>query len=609
FQDYSKELNLSCLESFTLREDSFGSWEYRIPVGRGRRVRLMAAVRMSRDRNGIRMIFHRRLADEQDGMLADPEKIRLIVRPDIEDRNFHHATKAYQGPESRWPGAVAADSDGFQFRPDPDRWLVMRTVPGTFTEKHEWLYGVERPLDAGRGLDTASDLFSPGWFSTSLRGGDEMEIRAGARETEDSFPATENTLWSLAPPRRDLSIEEGMRNALDAYIVDRAPFKSVIAGWPWFLDWGRDSLIFARGLVAAGRLEDAKAVVKLFAQYEENGTLPNMIKGRDAQNRNTSDAPLWFFAVCSDLLSTLNDAEFLEERCGDRSFREILFSMANAIIDGTPGGVRVDRDTGLIFSPAHFTWMDTNHPACSPRQGYPIEIQALWCNALRLLARIEKRGEGRKEKTAEIVDWGRRAAKVKASISRLFWLEEEGFLSDCLHALPGAPAADARPDNALRPNQLIAVTMGAVDDPVRARRILHNCEELLVPGAIRSLADRRLSSPLEIMGERSVFENPYHPYQGRYEGDEDSRRKPAYHNGTAWTWMFPSFCEAWALAYGREGRKTARSLLSSATRLINQGCIGHLPEIVDGDYPHTSRGCYAQAWGASELLRVWIKLG
>ena len=139
-------------------------------------------------------------------------------------------------------------------------------------------------------------------------------------------------------------------------------------------------------------------------------------------------------------------------------------------------------------------------------------------------------------------------------------------------------------------------------------RILSACEELLVPGAIRSLADRPVHPPLEIRYQEKVINTPGHPYHGKYTGDEDTRRKPAYHNGTAWTWLFPGFCEAWVKVYGDEGRDTALTWLASSTLLINQGCAGHVPEILDGDFPHTPRGCDAQAWGVSELLRVWLML-
>ncbi|MBW1827654.1 MAG: glycogen debranching protein, partial [Deltaproteobacteria bacterium] len=161
------------------------------------------------------------------------------------------------------------------------------------------------------------------------------------------------------------------------------------------------------------------------------------------------------------------------------------------------------------------------------------------------------------------------------------------------------------PDDALRPNQLLGVTLGAVSDRRVCRKILASCEELLVPGAIRSLADRRVRRPLFIDHHGKTINHPHYPYQGKYAGDEDTNRKPAYHNGTAWTWQFPSYCEAWAKTYGEKSRKTALAWLTSSAELVTRGCIGHVPEILDGDFPHKQRGCDAQAWGASEIVRVW----
>jgi glycogen debranching enzyme len=170
------------------------------------------------------------------------------------------------------------------------------------------------------------------------------------------------------------------------------------------------------------------------------------------------------------------------------------------------------------------------------------------------------------------------------------------------------PARDAVPDNALRPNQLLALTLGAITEPPLGRAILAACEELLVPGAIRSLAEKKIHPPLAVTHGGKSLNDPDYPYQGTYEGDEDTRRKPAYHNGTAWTWIFPSYCEAWVQCYGDQARDTALAWLASATTRINRGCVGHPPEILDGDYPHTARGCDAQGWGASELYRVWEKI-
>ncbi len=352
-------------------------------------------------------------------------------------------------------------------------------------------------------------------------------------------------------------------------------------------------------MIAAGKLKEAELIIKQFLRFEKDGTIPNMIAGNDAANRDTSDAPLWLFLACSDLILAEETDSFLDQKLNGRIIRKILISMANRLIKGTPNGIHMDADSGLIFSPAHFTWMDTNYPACTPREGYPVEIQSLWHKALLFLSEVDVPGPAG--------NWKKLAIKVQKSVSSLF-PTGEGYLADCLYARPGVPAIKAEPDDSLRPNQLLAITLGTVTDSQLCRRILSSCEELLVPGAIRSLADRRVSRPLEIKLSGAQLNDPLNPYRGTYAGDEDTKRKPAYHNGTAWTWLFPSFCEAWVNAYGPYGKDTALSLLSSASELISYGCTGHIPEILDGDYPHKSRGCDAQAWGASEALRVWIKL-
>jgi len=257
----------------------------------------------------------------------------------------------------------------------------------------------------------------------------------------------------------------------------------------------------------------------------------------------------------------------------------------------------MDPESGLIFSPSHFTWMDTNHPAGTPREGYPVEIQALWYFALKFMAELEPSG-----------NWRALSEKVKASIRSLYLMIDGGFLSDCLHARHGTEAGKAVADDALRPNQLLAITLGAIEDKTICNSILLRCEELLVPGGIRSLADRPVHHPLPIQRNGYLLNDPHAPYWGEYRGDEDTRRKPAYHNGTAWTWLFPSYPEALFAVHGEEARETALSILSSSVCVINQDCITQVPEILDCNTPHTIRGCGAQAWGVTELHRVLAKL-
>jgi glycogen debranching enzyme len=264
-------------------------------------------------------------------------------------------------------------------------------------------------------------------------------------------------------------------------------------------------------------------------------------------------------------------------------------------MSGTPNGIRMDAESGLIFSPSHFTWMDTNFPAGTPREGYPVEIQALWFAGLAFLAHVNPDGP-----------WASQANQVRASLQTLFPVKEDGarYLADCLHAQPGTPAAHAAADDARRPNQLLAITLGAIEEPNWRRSILEACEELLIPGGIRSLADRPVKTPIPVWRNGQLLNDPKNPYWGRYDGDEDTRRKPAYHNGTAWTWLFPSYAEALFITYGETARNTALSLLGSSAEIINRGCMGQVPEVLDGNFPHVLRGCGAQAWGATELYRM-----
>jgi glycogen debranching enzyme len=204
--------------------------------------------------------------------------------------------------------------------------------------------------------------------------------------------------------------------------------------------------------------------------------------------------------------------------------------------------------------------------------------------------------------------WRDLADHAAASFNKFFWLEEKGWFADLLIAKNGQCAAEAKADDALRSNGLFAVSLGLVTGE-RAKRCVEAARKyLVVPGALRSLAPLPVSVPLPICGnDGGLLNNPAEPYWPRYEGDEDTRRKPAYHNGTAWTWTFPAFCEALARAweFSPEAVASAKGYLGSAEKLLNEGCLGQMPEILDGDAPHTQRGCDAQAWGVTETLRVW----
>jgi len=605
YQDYSQSLDMDCLTSFGLNRALQGDWSFQVPTGCGTHVILQLWVHLHKDSNLIQFEVRRCPQNGEQGRLSNAETVEIILRPDIENRSFHANTKAYRDVENAWPQAVSSQKDGFTFKPDNSHCLNMVQPGGEFVTEPEWHYMIHRTEDADRGFDPHGDLFSPGYFRIQIQGGEQASLHAwvGEQKAQAALNLYENagTHQGGRPKPEESSsqsIKEVLIAALSQYVVHRGEHQTIIAGFPWFLDWGRDAIIVTRALIASGKIEAARQVLGLFGGYEEDGSLPNMLQGMQTSNRDTSDAPLWFIVAIQDLLEKEGDHSWLDETYAQRMIKEIITSIAEAYIRGTHNGIHMDPESGLIFSPSHYTWMDTNHPAGTPREGYAIEIQALWYAALQLLAKIDA-----KEKR-----WAQLAAQVQTSIAAFFWLPSEGFLADCLYAKAGTPARAAEPDDALRPNQLLAVTLGAFSKSSHCQTLLESCQTLLIPGAIRSLADRPLRRPLEIFHNGQQLGDPHAPYQGRYQGDEDTQRKPAYHNGTAWTWLFPSFCEAWAKVFGPAATPTAMAWLNSIIVLLQEGCVGHLPEIIDGDLPHKQRGCPAQAWGVSEALRVWLKL-
>ena len=596
-----QEFIADCMTDFHLDDSGAGVWNFEIPVGNGLFTDISMKLALIPDTNAVMLTLQRHTAGGQERRLEDRHPVRLLIRPDLEDRSFHNSTKASSGPERIWPGKIEAGPRNFSFRPADDRILSITTNKGHFVRSDEWKYMVWQENEAARGLDPNTDLYSPGYFELTLTGNETAVLIGQVMTSPDEArilpcPATPEKLQF----KNQTPVEKALRDSLAQFIVKRDQFKTVIAGYPWFLDWGRDTLIAARGLIADPDFRaDARKILLKFASFADRGTIPNMISGDNADNRDTSDAQLWMFTACRDLCIAEKSQSFTQETLPNgKTLARTLIELAEGLEAGTPNGIRVDPESQLIFSPAHFSWMDTNYPAGTPRQGYPVEIQALWFAALNFL------GELLPDEAGNI--WRERARTVSESVRKYFILPDRPYLSDCLHCDAGTPAAKAVPDDHLRPNQLYAITLDAVTDPELCRKILHSCALLLIPGGIRSLDDAAVKYELPVRGAYGqLLNDPKRPYQGHYEGDEDTRRKVAYHNGTAWSWQFPAYCEACFKVYGESGRALAKSLLSSMTLPMNAGCLCQITEIMDGDYPHTQRGCGAQAWSVSEFYRVW----
>jgi predicted glycogen debranching enzyme len=589
-------------------------WRFLASAGAGRGVEIELVADMIEGRNTTVLRFARPARPPAFGSeLPAACDVRLTARVDIEDRNFHWETQRNGGADHHFMVhlRVLSDRPGFAFSPAADRGLWVYADAGRYHPQAEWCENLPHPVEENRGQTPRGDAFSPGWFDLPLERGAEVTLVATAESDEaariGAFDEVRAQSVEAAVQRAAIAGNDvfGRQLAVAAqqFVVRRGAGRTVIAGYPWFLDWGRDTLICARGLLAAGMVEEVRDLLRTFGRFEDRGTLPNAIHGLDASNRDTSDAPLWYAVVCEETAERCGAGLYDEVVDGrGRRVRDILQAIAAGYFNGTPNGICCDARSGLVWSPKHFTWMDTNHPAGTPREGYPVEIQVLWIRLLQLLVRLGAGGP------AAGVTWTALAERALESLEELFWLSEPEYLADCLVAAPGEPARAARVDGALRSNALLAVSLGLLAGARARRCVLAAQQHLVVPGALRSLAPLPVTLPLPIYShEGQLLNHPLEPYWGRYEGDEDTRRKPAYHNGTAWTWTFPHFCEAVARAweFRPDALRAARAYLLSSEALVYAGCLGQLPEIVDGDVPHAERGCDAQAWGVTEALRVW----
>ena len=612
-------------------------WNFVANAGDGRTVGIQLSVNMLEGRNTTVLDFSRPVVSRPgENELAAQAEVRLTARIDIEDRNFHSETRRNGGAEHHFsihthpilvasaspsprdeglgrgdPNLIRPESQrsspcmGFAFTPASDRQLRVFTDRGSYNPEPEWSENIPHPIEQSRGQIGSGDAFSPGWFDLPLEKGGQVRLVVTAEVSDlDQEEVGRVEARGQKSAVRSQSAPDGFEaqllRAARSFVVGRDGGKTVIAGYPWFLDWGRDTFICARGLLAAGMVDEVKQILITFARFEKDGTLPNTIHGEDASNRDTSDAPLWFAMVCEEVAAVLLDFYDTPVVANGRTIRQVLESIALNYMKGTPNGIRMDAGSGLIWSPSHFTWMDTNYPACTPREGYPVEIQALW---IRLLRQLDRTGGRPASKGGDEL-----AARALASLEKYFWREAPGYYADVLLAGRGGTAAEAVVDDALRSNCLFAISLGLATGERAKRCVEAALRYLVVPGALRSLAPLPVSVPLPNYGNDGVLlNNPAEPYWGRYEGDEDTRRKPAYHNGTAWTWTLPVFCEALARAwdFSPEAVAAAKAYLGSMDRLLAEGCMGHVPEILDGDAPHAQRGCDAQAWGATEALRVW----
>jgi predicted glycogen debranching enzyme len=469
------------------------------------------------------------------------------------------------------------------------------------TRFHEVVYRIEE----SRGYAARGDLWSPGYFSVQLTTDDPVSLVASAESWDAIRAVTPEYAISAETLRRKRLLtrastvdketaSEELVLAADQFIIvpegrgvdslrARAAgddVRSIIAGYPWFTDWGRDTMISLEGLtLTTGRHDEAGYILRTFAHYIRHGLIPNMFpEGRDQGLYHTADATLWFFHAIARYLAYSGDHLFLSQILPQ------LLEIVRCHLHGTDFGIAVDPQDGLLRQGApgyQLTWMDAKVDdwVVTPRRGKAVEINALWYNALRFLA-YWLRHDGQQQAADEI---DQHAQQCYDSFQQRFWYAEGGYLYDVVDGEHGD-------DPSLRPNQLFAISL---DFPVLAKEkwtpVMECVEcELLTPVGLRTLSPRDKN------------------YKPRYFGNLRDR-DAAYHQGTVWPWLIGPYIDAW-LKLHPDQLDRVYSFLSAFDERLTENAVGSIGEIFDAEPPYAHRGCVAQAWSVAEVLRSFVKI-
>src|SRR6266851_3309042 len=513
-----------------------------------------------------------------------PKNLRLEVRPLIAFRDYHSTTH-----ENREIDAAVEQNPGIAsvtpYRGLPALHLAHNA--DQLRKTGEWYRNFEYDVERERGLDFSEDLFNPLVLRFDLRlrrqasviaSTDQHDVAQVAEYRQAEITRRRNV--AVSSPVED-AFAQDLAAAADQYIVSRGDEKTVIAGYHWFSDWGRDTMIALPGLtLPTGKHEVARSILRTFAKHVNQGMLPNRFPDAgETPEYNTVDATLWFFEAARAFLEYTGDLEFVRAELYP-VFADIIGWHAR----GTRYGIKVDP-SGLLASGepgVQLTWMDAKVGdwVVTPRHGKPVEIQALWYNALCIMADLahefgDDAGHNRYRNMAAVASW---------AFNRLFWNEKIGCLYDKINGGP--------PDASIRPNQIFAVSLPhSMLSSDRAKSVVEKVQEhLLTPYGLRSLAP---SDP---------------QYRGRYTGDPTSR-DGAYHQGTVWAWLLGPFITAYVKVNGGSDavRSQAAEWLTPLKDHLADAGLGQISEIFDGDAPHRPCGCIAQAWSVAEILRTYVE--
>ena len=510
--------------------------------------------------------------------------LSLEVRPLVAFRDYHsttHENSAINREVEVNPGRISFAAYGglpaLHFAHDAS----------DIDRKGFWYRNFEYAAERERGLDFQEDLFSPvalrfemsGRSSATIIASTEMREASNIDEYQKAEIARRTAVVGASPHKDELV--RALVGAADQYVVARDKCKTVIAGYHWFGDWGRDTMIALPGLtLVTGRASIAASILQEFAKHIDRGMLPNRFPDAgETPEYNTVDATLWYFEAIRAFADYTGDYDFIKTN---------LYPTLIDVIDwherGTRYGIKVDND-GLLLSGepgVQLTWMDAKvgDYVVTPRHGKAVEIQALWYNALRFMEELAARfGEEHNKQR-----FGDMSAHAKRSFNDQFWNETAGCLYDVING--------GQHDASIRPNQLFAVSLKhSMLAREKAQSVVEIIErELLTPFGLRSLAS---SDP---------------DYRSRYEGGV-WERDTAYHQGTVWPWLIGPFITAYVRVNGgtKRARDRAKTFLAPIQAHLSDAGLGHISEIFDGDSPYQARGCVAQAWSVAEILRAAVE--
>ena len=513
-------------------------------------------------------------------VLKAPNAFTLELQPFIAARDYH----TLQNNKSNLWWDVEFKDGIFRNHPFEHSPNIYIAVPDATYEHHpNWFVHYTYAEEKNRGLDYKEDLMNHGTFSVTLKKEQSVGIIVSTENPKgrDALKLMEQEISrkkALLIKEPDNQLLKQLILSADQFIVQRGEnLKTIIAGYHWFTDWGRDTMISLPGLcLSTGRFDDAKKIIAAFAKSVSMGMLPNRFPDHEeAPEYNNVDGTLWFFIAIYKYFQVTEDSNFVL-----KELLPVLTDIINWHYKGTRYNIKVAED-GLLFAGEQgiqLTWMDAKIAdwVVTPRMGKPVEVQALWYNALKIYCEFLRLNN----QLEEAAKFAAKAAQVKQSFKKIFWNEDGNYLYDVIDR-------NDKPDASLRPNQLFAISLPfALVEDKEAKAILKIIEErLYTPVGLRTLPTYDLR------------------YVGVYEGSV-FKRDSGYHQGTVWCWLLGAYIDALIKLKGSKGKTMAKEVIKEFSHHLEEACIGSVSEIFDGDVPQHPKGCIAQAWSVAELLRV-----